>query len=51
MYYDFDKDCWHCSTCHINLKQLVIDYNPDCAECDSAIYTLLVSDDHDASAS
>ncbi len=50
MYYDFDKDAWYCSTCHIDLKQMVIDYDPDCAECDSAIYTLLVSGDHDVSA-
>lgn len=51
MYYDLDKDGWYCSTCRINLMQSVIDYDPDCAECNSRIHTLLVSGDHDVSAS
>ena len=50
MYYVSADDAWYCSTCHVDLQQSLIDYDPDCGECDSRIYKLLVSGDHDASA-
>ena len=46
MYYDDVKLDWYCATC-----RTFIGDDPDCGECESRIDTLLVSGDHDASAS
>jgi hypothetical protein len=46
IYFDLDKGDWYCATC-----RTFIGDDPDCGECESRIDTLLVSGDHDVSAS